>query len=253
MPLVPSHHTRLATHAAIIAIAALVIQACDSTSPKPATLSGTVVLQDAWATRLGDFSGVQIALDGQATRAVTDASGAWTIRDVPSGRHDIAFTKETFGTVHLVRENVFSPSTKIDVTMATPPWQQAVIDSITVSVAAQSGKDYYLVAGHLSAPPPADARFVTTVAFIGGTSAVSPDTTSFAQWSQFVDPTGKLSRFLIVFDAGAMRSTFGAGAQAYVTAYVSASVCTCYPDQPITKAFFSNTGPRANVVPLMIK
>jgi hypothetical protein len=39
----------------------------------------------------------------------------------------------------------------------------------------------------------------------------------------------------------------------FVTAYVSAMGCTCYTREPGGKAYYSNTGPRANVVPVTIK
>jgi len=34
---------------------------------------------------------------------------------------------------------------------------------------------------------------------------------------------------------------------------VTSATCGCYPNDPQTKPFFANTGPRANVIPLTIK
>jgi hypothetical protein len=234
--------------------AAILAQACsDSTSPSRGTLTGTVVLEDGWANRIGDdFSGVAVSVDGMSTGAVTDTSGAWHIDSVPAGNHDITFKKVTFGTVVLAGQAVAGPSTAApDIVMALTPWQQAIIDSIYI--VTRLSKDYYVVDGHLSAPPPANARFGSTVAYFGRTATVSPDPSSFDQWNSGVDPTGKSSKFSISLPADAMRSTFGVGAHIFAVAYVSATACTCYPDNPTAKPFFSNTGPRANVVQLTVK
>jgi hypothetical protein len=227
----------------------------DTAGPSRGTLSGTVVLADAWASRLDDFSGVTVTLDGLSTGAVTDAAGAWALDAVPAGRHNITFKKATFPPVQLLSQPVNGPSTTAPpVTMALTPWQQAIIDSIHVQTSSQSGKDYYLVDGHLSAPPPATAKAVSTVVFVGKTDAVSPDTLSYDQWNLFVDPTGKSSRFLIVLSADATHSIFGSGARVFAAAYAMSAVCSnCGSDSPTAKPFFPNTGPRANVVQLTVR
>jgi hypothetical protein len=171
---------------------------------------------------------------------------------VPAGNHNITFKKATFGTVVIAGQAISGPSTTApDIIMALTPWQQAIIDSIYI--ATRVGKDYYVVDGHLSAPPPANARFGSTVAYFGRTIMVSPDPSSFDQWNSGVDPTGKSTLFSISLLADATRSTFGVGAPIFAVAYVSATACTCYPDSPTAKPFFSNTGPRANVIQLTVK
>ncbi len=227
----------------------------DTASPSRGTLTGTVVLMDAWASRLDDFSGVTVALDGRSTGVVTDAAGAWKLDDVTAGSHDLTFTKATFPTVQIRGQTVSGPSTTAQpVTLALIPWQQAIIDSVLTQTSSQTGKDYYFFDGHWSAPPPPSAKAVSTVVFIGKTDAVSPDTLSYGQWNIFVDPTGQSSRFLIVLSADAIRSTFGSGARVFAAAYALSAVCSnCGSDKPTAKPFFTNTGPRANVVQLTVK
>ncbi len=239
-------------HAIALGAAPLALACHDNVSPSRGTLTGTVVLQDSWGNRLDDFSGAAITVDGVSTTAITDAAGAWHIDEVPSGMHTVTFQKATFGTVQLTGQVVSGPSaTAPGVTMALTPWEQAVIDSI--HLVTRAGKDYYMVDGHLSAPPPANAKYVSAVVYMGKTSAVSPDPTSFGQWGTFGDITGKSSTFSAPFSVDAAQSTFGQGAQVYVAAFLSAAVCTCYPTDPAEKPFYTNTGPRANVVALTIK
>jgi len=237
----------------VVPIAAILLSGChDTTSPTTGTLTGTVVLQDSWATTLADFSGVSVSIDGLSTVVVTDTAGAWRIDGVPAGRHDVTFRKTTFGTVKVPGQMVDGSSTTAPtIFMVMPPWEQAIIDSIHVETIA--GKDYYWVNGHLSDPPPANAKAVATVAFIGRTFAVSPDTTSYEQWGTSLDRTGKSSTFSIPLRVDDMRSTFGVGAHVFAAAYVTSATCGCYPNDPQTKPFFANTGPRANVIPLTIK
>jgi hypothetical protein len=74
------------------------------------------------------------------TGATTNPTGAWHLDGVPSGRHHIAFKKETFGTVHILGQSVSAPSTTgLNIVMAIMPWQQAIIDSIYV--ATHSGRN----------------------------------------------------------------------------------------------------------------
>ena len=237
----------------LLPIAATLLWGCrDATSPSTGTLAGTVVLQDSWATTLADFSGVTVSIDGFSNLGVTDTAGAWRIDGVPAGRHDVTFKKATFGTVKVPGQMVDGPSTTAPtIFMAMPPWEQAIIDSIHIETIA--GKDYYWINGHLSDPPPANAKAAATVAFIGRTSAVSPDTTSYGQWGTSLDRTGKSSTFSIPLRVDDMRSTFGVGAHVFAAAYVTSATCGCYPNDQQTKPFFANTGPRANVIPLTIK
>jgi hypothetical protein len=239
---------------AIALCAMTVTSSCkDSVDPVPTgTLSGTVVLQDSWATRLDNFAGVSVTVDGVPTIAVTDASGAWQVDGVSSGKHDITFTKATFGTVRLTGQAVTSPSTVAPaVTMGVTPWQQAIIDS--VYLATRAGKDYYVVDGHLSAAPGANARLVLTVALFGKTAAVSPDLGGFDMDVNAVSSNGQASTFSMSLLATSAQSAFGSGSHVFVTTYVSAMACTCYAIDLNDKPFFSNTGPRANVVQLTIK
>lgn len=233
-------------------LCATITSACgDSVSPSLGTLTGSVVLQDAWTNRLDDFSGVAVSVDGVSAGAVTDGTGAWHVDGVPYGPHDVTFKKSTFGTVRLSHQAVAAPSTTApNVTMAITPWQQAVIDS--VYLAPRGGKDSYVVDGHLSAVP-TGLGLVFTVAFFGKTSAVSVDSTSFDVWSSSVTTTAKSATFSMSLPADVARSTFVSG-QAFVTAYTSAFGCTCYPEQMTSsKPVYTNTGPRANVVQVSIK
>jgi len=238
-----------------IALCAMpLITSChDSVSPVPvSTLSGTVVLQDPWTTRLDSFAGVSVAVDGVPKTATTDAAGAWHIDSVPAGKHNVTFSKATFGTVRLNNQAVNSPATVVPiVTMGITPWQQAVIDSIYL--ATRSGKDYYVVDGHLSAIPGANARLVYTVALFGTSAAVSPDAGGFETEADLVSPNGLSSTFSIPLPASVAQKTFGSGAQMFVTTYVSAMGCTCYANELGEKPYFSNIGPRGNVVQVSIK
>jgi len=221
-------------------------------SPGTSTIAGTVSLDDAWANRLDDFSGVNVSISGLSTGAVTDATGAWHIDGVPTGKHDITFKKATFGTFRLLGQSVGDSSATIrDVILASTPWQQAIIDSV---YAAKRGTlDYYIVDGHLSAPPPADARVGEVIAFVGGFATVTTDTTTYQYWGLSLDITGKSSKFSVALRADALRTTFGAGGKPYVTAYVTPPICDgCGARNPGDASIFSNTGPRANVVQLTI-
>ena len=244
---------------AVVLGAAVLALAChDSAGPGMGTLAGTVVLHDSWGTALDDFSGVEVAVDGRGAGTFTDRAGAWRIDSVPAGRHDVTFTKATFGTVRLSSQTVTNgPSTTMpDVIMALTPWQQAIVDSIGLIMVTTPARtdSIYFVGGHLSAPPPDNAKAVAVVLFAGKTIAVSPDTTTFERWNTFNDGTGKSSKFFVILSVDDVRKAFGAGARAFVAAYVTAAACTCYPDKPSpSKPLFTNTGPRANVVPLSVQ
>jgi len=232
---------------------AVLSAACkDTASPSTSTVAGTVVLDDAWANRLDDFSGVAVSIDGLSTGAVTDATGAWHIDGVPVGKHDIAFKKATFGTFRLLGQSVGDASATVrDVILASTPWQQAIIDSV---YAAKRGTlDYYIVDGHLSGPPPANARVGEVIAFVGGFATVNTDTTTYQAWASSIDITGKSSTFSVALRGDALRTTFGAGGKPYVTAYVTPPICDgCGARNPGDASVFSNTGPRANVVQVTI-
>ena len=238
--------------------AALFSVACHDFGPRKGTVDGTVVLQDAWANRLDDFSGVEVALDDRAASTFTDKTGAWHIDKVPSGAHDITFTKTAFGTVRMARQTVAAPTTTApEIIMALTPSQQAIIDSIRATPISTPARTdtLYVVDGHLSFPPPDDAKAVSVVAFVGKTTGVSPDTASFERSNTFTDATGKMSRFFIIFTADELRKAFGTGTHAFATAYVSGAACTCTPDPRnagAAKPVFSGTGPRGNVVELTI-
>lgn len=248
----------LTTRRTVALCAALVAFGCHDAGPSKGTVAGTVVLQDPWANKLDDFSGVEVALDERSAIAFTDRAGAWHIDRVPSGAHDITFTKTAFGTVRIARQIVAAPTTTTpDIIMALTPPQQAIVDStraITISTPARTDT-LYVVDGHLSAPPPENAKVVSVVVFLGKTASVSPDTTSFERSNTFTDPTGKLSVFSTIFSADEVRKAFGTGTHAFATAYVSAASCTCTPDPHTadsSKPVFSGTGPRGNVVELVI-
>lgn len=248
----------LTTRRTVALCAALCTVGCHDLGPSKGTVAGTVVLQDSWANRLDDFSGVEVALDDRAASAFTDKAGAWHIDKVPSGAHDITFTKTAFGTVRVARQIVAAPTTTApDIIMALTPSLQAIIDSTRpITISTPAGTDtLYVVDGHLSAPPPDDAKIVSVVVFLGKTASVSPDTTSFERSNTFTDQTGKLSVFSTIFSAAELRKAFGTGTHAFATAYVSAASCTCTPDPHTTnssKPVFSGTGPRGNVVELAI-
>jgi hypothetical protein len=237
---------------------ALFTVGCHDAGPSKATVAGTVVLQDPWANKLDDFSGVEVAVDERSASTLTDKAGAWHIDEVPSGAHDITFTKTAFGTVRIARQIVAAPTTTTpDIIMALTPSQQAIIDSIRpTTIPTPSRTDtLYVVDGHLSAPPPVNAKAVSVVVFLGKTASVSRDTTSFERSNTFTDQTGKLSVFATIFSMDELRKAFGAGTHAFATAYVNAASCTCTPDPHTANAakpVFSGTGPRGNVVELAI-
>lgn len=224
----------------------------DATAPRLVSLDGTVVLFDTWATRLGDFSAVAVTIDGSTASATTDATGAWHMDNVPVGPHDITFKKSGFTTVQVLGQLVTDTTAAVpNVNLAITPWQQAIIDSIYV--ATRSGRDYYIVDGHLSAPPPANAKASSIVAFLGRTDAVAADPPAYDQWSTAINIAGNLSTFSVALSADAARANFGAGAHVFATAYVTSVICSCIPDHPLTKPVFPNVGPRANVVPLTLQ
>ena len=236
------------------AFLAVTLSACgkDVASPPPATLIGTVVVFDAWGNRLTDFSGVDIAVDGYSTHATTDASGAWTLDGVPSGTRDVTFTKPNYGTMHDLHLSVSAPSTDAGVTtLAQAPFQQAVIDSI--HIVTRSGSDVYLIDGHLSAAPPANAKIGGTVALVGRTNSVSTDVASFVVWGIGLDVTGKASTFSISLPASVLRAAFAPGDQAYVAAYATSAFCGCYNDPVTSRPIFTTAGPRSNVVSATVK
>jgi hypothetical protein len=239
---------------AFCAIFTVAFSACakDVASPPPATLNGTVVVFDAWGNRLNDFSGVDIAVDGFSAHATTDASGAWTLDGVPSGKHDLTFTKADYATIHDLRLSVAAPSTDAGLTtLAQAPFQQALIDS--VRVVTQSGADVYLVDGHLSAPPPANAKLGGTVALFGSTNRVSTDIATFVVWANGTDRTGKSSTFSISLPASVVRAAFSPSDHVYVAAYAISAICGCYYDALTSRPIFATAGPRSNVVSAEVK
>jgi hypothetical protein len=243
---------------AVVLCAALLSAACHDNGPSKANLAGIVLLQDSWANRFADFSGVKVSVDEDAATTVTDKTGGWHIDKVPAGAHSITFTKSAFGTVHIARQFVAAPMTMTpDVIMALTPPQQAIIDSVSVdTVKVPNGTDLlYVVHGHFSFPAPDSAKAVSTVVFLGKTSDVSPDTTTFERANIFTDATGKLTRFFILFGGQELHNAFGTGTHAFATAYVTGAGCTCTPDPSkpsASKPIFSGTGPRGNVVELTI-
>src|SRR5215831_8965683 len=142
------------TPRAVVALCvALFAQACsgDATAPRKGALTGTVVLQDSWATTLGDFSGVTVSIDGLTLSAVSDPAGSWRIDGVPVGKHDLLFKKATFGSGRIAGQVVdeSSPSTTTPpMFLAITPWEQAIIDS--VHVVTKLGRDSYVIDGHMS-------------------------------------------------------------------------------------------------------
>jgi hypothetical protein len=236
-----------------VALAALAACGSDGPSnPNPATLAGMVVLQDAWGNRMTDFSGVDVSVDGVSAHATTDISGAWKIDGVPSGQHDIRFTKSTFATMRIPSQTVAAPETQTPlITLAQAPFQQAVIDSI--HVVTRSGSDVYLVDGHLSAAPPANSKLGGTVALFGKTNGVSTDVASFVVWADGIDITGKSSTFSISLPSTTARSAFAPGEQMYVTAYAISVICGCYTDPATKRPVYTTAGPRSNVVATTVK
>jgi hypothetical protein len=231
----------------------LVSLACgaDSVSPNPATISGTVVLQDAWGNVFADRSGVDVAVTGFSRHATTDNVGAWHLDGVPVGRHDVTFTKAAFGTMRVSGQTVSSPSTIVDdVVMGQAPWQRAVIDSIYI--ATQAGHDVYLVDGHLAAAAPDSAIISVTSAVMGRTSSVSADPATFLVWGSGVKAGRKATTFSIALPASSAQTNFGSGTQVFVTAF-AVSACGCYTDPATQRSVYTTPGPRANVVPVTIK
>jgi hypothetical protein len=216
--------------------------------PRGTALSGTVALQDAWGNDLNDFSGVAVSIDGLSLHATTDKNGAWHIDDVPAGHRDITLAKPTFGTMRILGEDITGSTTVTDkVPMAVTPTVQAVIDSLYVGTLG--GMPFYFIDGHLSAPPPANAKSGIAVIFLGKSESVSPS--SHDQWNASFGPAS--STFTIPLSVDGTRATFGAGTQLFVAAYANSVVCSCY-DDPVTKVrVFTNTGPRSTVVRLTVQ
>ena len=251
----PSHVRRRSSTVrhAFTLCALLAASSCsDSTAPQRVPISGTVVLFDAWASRLDDFSGVTVTIDGSTSSATTDATGAWHLESVPVGPHDITFKKSGFTTVQLLGQSVADTTTaEPNVNLAITPWQQAIIDSIYVGT--RSGRDYYIVDGDLSAPPPANAKATSIIAFLGRSNAVAADPSLYDQWNLSINTTANLSTFSVALNADGVRANFGAGAHVFATAYAASVICSCVPDQPPNKPVFPNVGPRANVVPFTLR
>ena len=253
-----AHRSIPSARRAVVLGAALFSGACHDLGPHKVNLAGTVALQDSWANRFSDFSGVRVSLDESAATTFTDMTGAWHIDKVPTGAHSITFTKSAFGTVRIARLAVNELATTVpNVTMAVTPSQQAIIDSIGVdTIMAPNGPDLlYVVHGHFSFPQPDSAKAVSTVVFLGKTTNVSPDTTTFERSNVFTDVTGKLPRFFILFGGQEISNAFGTGTHVFATAYVTGAGCTCTPDpgKPgAAKPLFTGTGPRGNVVELKI-
>jgi hypothetical protein len=246
-------HSRFAMRWLALACATTLAQACkDTAAPVLSPVSGTVALDDAWANRLSDFSGVEVDISGLSQSTVTDASGAWHIDSVPGGLHDVTFKKPTFGTFSLTHQQLGSPSTAIpEITLASTPWQQAIIDSVYAT--KRGSTDYYVVDGHLSDLPPSNALAGETVVFIGKSASVSPDPASYQSFGNAVAVPAKSQQFSIALQAEPLRTTFGSGGKPYFAAYVTPPICDgCGARHAGDASVYVNTGPRANVVQVTI-
>src|SRR5689334_10032049 len=94
----------------------------DITTTGTARIRGSAALQDAWGNDLADRSGVAVTVDGESSRATTDASGAWQLDGVAAGHHDVTFTKPGFGQFRLL-DQPMPPDESVlpTVTLATTP------------------------------------------------------------------------------------------------------------------------------------
>jgi hypothetical protein len=233
----------------------------DSTSIGTSTLSGYIVLQDAWGHTLTDRSGVVVTVDGTSARTTTGADGAWILNFIPSGTRGLTFAKAGFGTVRVSDQPVVSPATVVkEVALALTPTGQAIVDS--VYVARASGADFYEVRVHLATPPPANATATTAVVLVGKTAAVSSDPSSYGRWymawytpfSSTVPSAPYASElFFADLPAEETRAKFPVGTEVFVTAYLIPAACNCSIDPRTQKQVFTNTGPRGNVVRFTIK
>jgi hypothetical protein len=78
--------------------------ACDDpNSPSnnvPSLIKGVVTLRNAETIALlADHSGVNVMIEGTSYSATTDASGAYTLANVPPGIYVLTYTKQSFDTV----------------------------------------------------------------------------------------------------------------------------------------------------------
>lgn len=261
MRLLPSRHPNGASRKITLrALATVVIgtttllQACggDATGPMHGTLVGNVSLQDTFGNDLDDFSGVAVTVDGTPGQSVTDKSGNWRIDDFPAGRYDITLKKATFGTMRILNVAVVGASTTAPkITMALTPTYQAIVDSIYVG--SLSGMEFYFIDGHVTTPPPANAKISANVVFLSTKSdAVSSDPKTYEQWNASLG-FGHGSTFTMALPVVGTRSTFGQGTQIFVTGYATSAACSCYDDPATKNRVFSNVGPRGNVVRFTVK
>ena len=261
MRLLPSRHAKgtrrritLRALATVVIGAMTLVQGCgsDATGPKRGTLSGNVLLQDTFGNELDDFSGVAVTVDGTPGQSVTDKSGNWRIDDFPAGRYDITLKKATFGTMRILNVAVVGASTTVPkITMAVTPTYQAIVDSIYVGTL--SGMEFYFIDGHLTAPPPANAKLSVAVVFLSTKSdAVSSDPKTYEQWNASLG-LGAGSTFKMALPVVGTRSTFGQGTQVFVAGYATSAACSCYDDPATKNRVFSNAGPRGNVARFTVK
>lgn len=220
--------------------------------PGQSTLSGSLLLQDVWGNNLDDFSGVTVNVDGLGASAVTDKNGDWRIGGLVPGRYDITLKKDAFGTLRIFDQPVVGASSVAPtITMARAATHQAIVDS--VHVGTLSGTEFYFIDGHLSAPPPANAKGSAAVVFLSTKSeSVSSDPASYQQWNASISLSSSAT-FTMALPVDGTRSTFGQGVTIFVAGYATSVACSCYTDPTTKNRVFSNAGPRANVVRFTVK
>lgn len=59
-------------------------------------LSGDITLADEYSRVLGDFSGVEVSVEGTSYSTVTNADGYWKFDELPSGTYMIRYTRDGF-------------------------------------------------------------------------------------------------------------------------------------------------------------
>lgn len=247
------HRISATTVVALSLFLATTTTAChDITTTGTARIRGSAALQDAWGNDLADRSGVEVTVDGESSRATTDASGAWRLDGVAAGHHDVTFTKSGFGQFRLL-DQPMPPDESVlpTVTLATTPTVQAIIDSIYVGTLG--GQSFFFVDGHLSEPPPANAKSTVVVVFWSRNASVSPDPNEYEQWNASFSLSGASTTFTEAAPVEGTRSNFPVGTQVYVAGYVNSNACSCWTDAATGRRVFSNTGPRSNVVRFTIE
>jgi len=232
---------------AVVILAALIgAAACeDNAAPESATLSGVLRLQDTWGTPLSSHDGVSVNVVGSSRKAVTDANGKWRLTGVPFGEPDIEFHKDGFGAFLLHAVPISEEKVQIvDTTfLAQRPASTLILDKVTVS--SEFGEEAFVIDAHLSAAPPANAKWTSGIIFVGTSSNVSPEITAHQTWHAALSFGSQTELKFVIFISG-YRGLFTKGQTLFVRGYAYSAFCSCYEDPASGLTVFTNTGPSSN-------